>query len=335
MPSLRSLLLAATLTILPWAPATADVAHAVEGQILPAMSEFADETRDLSAVAAASCEAGAIRPAYDAAFDAWLQIGHLRIGPSETAALSIAFWPDRRAATPRSLSQMIADRDPIAATAEGYAQASIAARGFFALEALLFDPALAAGGDEAATAYRCGLIATVAADLAAQADTLAQDWQDDFAKVLTSGGQPGNAVYLTPAEATQAVYTQLMAGLEFTADQRLARPLDSFDQPHPRRAEAWRLARSLPNIRASLAAQRALAVALSDAPLPATEAAFDAAFAAADQVVDPGFQDIADAQAWFRLDVLRQRVQAVRDAMQAELGAALGVSAGFNSADGD
>ncbi|AUH35485.1 signal peptidase [Paracoccus tegillarcae] len=329
------MIFATSLSLLAGGTAIADVAQAVQDQILPGLSDFADATLDLADVAVTDCDVAAIQPAYDRAFDAWLQIGHLRLGPAETAVISIAFWPDKRGTTPRALAQMIADRDPIAEAAADYAQASAAARGFFALDALLFDEALSVDEDEPAMAYRCGLIATVAADLAAQADQLDRDWRDGFGQTLTTAGQPENAVYLAPEEAMQALYTQLMAGLEFTADQRLGRPLDSFDQPHPRRAEAWRSARSLPNIRASLEGQRALAAALSDAPIPVTQAAFDAAFAAADRVVDPGFQDITDAQAWFRLDVLRQRVQAVRTAVEAELGAALGVSAGFNSADGD
>lgn len=311
-------------------PASADVARAVNDRILPGFDRFAGATQDLAGIAAQDCRAEAIRPAYDAAFDAWMQVGDLKLGPSETAALSIAFWPDKRGNTAKALARLIADQDPVAGDPADYAQVSAAARGLFALDTLAFEPEPAGDAD-----YRCRLVATVAADLAAQALALAQDWRSGFAPLLVTAGQPGNATYLAPAEAVQALYTQLVAGLEFTEEQRLARPLDSFDQPHPRRAEAWRSGRSRDNVVEALRAQRALALALSDAPLPATEAAFDAAEEAASRIVDPGFQDIGDAQAWLRLDVLRQRVSAVRDAVRAELGTALGVSAGFNSADGD
>lgn len=166
--------------------------------MLPAVAEFAGKTHELAEVATGHCEAEAIRPAYDAAFDDWLQIGHPYIGPSETAALSIAFWPDQHGATTRGLLQMIATRSP-----------------------------------------RCPRI--------------------------------------TP-------------------------------RPRSRRGAFSRWMRCC-STRCWQAAAR--------------------------QVDDPGFQDIADAQAWFRLDVLRQRVQVVRDAMQAEPGALLGVPAEFNSAGGD
>ncbi|AUH63981.1 imelysin family protein [Paracoccus zhejiangensis] len=330
MPGTKTFFLAAGLALSLAAPASADLARAVETQILPGYSALASTTQALAEATAASCDPAAIRPAYGAAFDAWMQVGHLRLGPGELAAITIAFWPDTRSATPRALNRMIADQDPLGTDPAEYVQVSAAARGFFALDTLVFDPDPA--GDPA---YRCALTATVAADLAAQAKALDAGWREGFAATLTTAGEAGNSTYLAPEEAVQALYTQLLAGLEFTEDQRLARPLDSFDKPHPKRAEAWRSARSLPNIRASLKAQRALAVALADAPIPLTEAAFDAADAAASVVVDPGFQDITDAQAWFRADVLRQRVLEIRQAVEAELGAQLGVAAGFNSADGD
>ncbi|TRW98196.1 imelysin family protein [Paracoccus sp. M683] len=330
----RPLFLATVLALGLAQPAAADVPRAVQDQILPGFADFAGAARQLADAAGADCDAQALRPAYDAAFDAWMRVGHLRLGPGETAVLSIAFWPDTRGAGSRALARLLADRDPVADDPVRYARESAAARGFFAFEALVFDDAYAAE-EGAATTYRCQLITTVAADLAAQAEALDRDWRDGFAPVLTSAGQPGNTIYLAPQEAVQALYTQLMVGLEFTEDQRLARPLDSFDNPHPKRAEAWRSARSLANLRASLAAQRALALALVDTPIPVTQAAFDAADQAAERIVDPGFQDIGDPQAWLRLDVLRQRVQAVRQAVEAEIGTALGVAAGFNSADGD
>ncbi|MCB1403259.1 MAG: signal peptidase, partial [Rhodobacteraceae bacterium] len=63
------------------------------------------------------------------------------IGPSETGALSIAFWPDDRGFTARTLAGLIAAEDPIAGDPAGYGEVSIAARGLFALEMLLYDPA--------------------------------------------------------------------------------------------------------------------------------------------------------------------------------------------------
>ncbi len=75
-----------------------------------------------------------------------------------------------------------------------------------------------------------------------------------------------------------AVYP-VIAGLEFMADDRLGRPLGTFDRPRPERAEARASAGPSGNVRLSLAALERLAVALVPAS-PQTQAAFDRASAA-------------------------------------------------------
>ncbi len=69
--------------------------------------------------------------------------------------------------------------------------------------------------------------------------------------------------------------------------------------------------------------------------LPATAAALEAVRAAAAAVEDLSFQDVADPQARLKLEILQQPVRALRDAVEAELGAPRGIEPGFNSQDGD
>lgn len=180
---------------------------------------------------------------------------------------------------------------------------------------------------------------TVAADLARQAGALASAWPADFAPTLLTAGAAGNAAYLTGDEALRAIYTQLLAGLEWTADKRLGRPIGTFDRPRPRMAEGWRSDRSLRNV--ALAAEavhdlaHALAQGLVPGGLPRTDTAFAQVRAAADRITDPGFQDIEDPQARLRVEILQQAVRAMKDAIEAEIGTSLGIAAGFNSQDGD
>ncbi|SEM90660.1 hypothetical protein SAMN04488003_10680 [Loktanella fryxellensis] len=318
------------LSVLSAAPVQADVSRAVTDHILPGFAQFATHAEALSATAAADCTPAAVQPAYQAAFDAWLGVANLHIGPSETGALSIAYWPDDRAFTPRALTALIADpasRDPAT-----FAEVSIAARGLFALDMLLYDPAFAgyAAGDAT-----CTLVQVVSADLAAQATALDAAWRDAFAAVLTSAGAPGNATYMTGDEALRALYTQLLTGLTFDADMRLARPLGTFDQPRPRMAEAWRSGRPLRNVVLSVKAAQGLAHALTDTDLPLTDAAVARVEVAASRIDDPAFQTVTDPQARLLVDVLHQRVAAVEVAIDTEIGGALGIAAGFNALDGD
>ena len=335
---MRHLLAALMLLPLPVLAAPADLVRAaVDRHILPRTDALAEATEALSATAAEHCEASdpVLRDAFGAAFDAWLGVAHLTFGPAEDGDryFALSFWPDTRGLTPRTLSSLIEAADPVAEDAATYADVSVAARGFYALEMLLYDDAVSAAGE---AAYRCDLIRAVAGDIDATATGLADAWRDDFAGLMTGAGD--NDRFRTPDEAVQTLYGALDHGLEFTADVRLGRPLGTWDDPRPDRAEAWRSARSLRHVALSLEALRDLAARLaSDDPKAA--AAVDARFAAAlDRAAgidDPAFAGVADPGGRFEVELLQQAVRAARDTVRADLGPALGVAAGFNALDGD
>ncbi|OSP55928.1 imelysin family protein [Pseudoruegeria sp. SK021] len=313
-------------------PASADTARAVNDLILPSFENFAQGAQVLHQTALADCRSDAVAPAYQAAFDTWMGVSGLRIGPSETGALSIAFWPDDRGFTQRTLARLIDTEDPTGLDPSEYHEMSIAARGLFALDMLLYDPAFNTYG---AGDYTCGLVQTITADLDRQADALSTSWAEDYAEVLIGAGAPDNTIYLSSDEAFRALYTQLLSGLEFTADTRLGRPMGTFERPRPKLAEAWRSDRSLGNVLISAQAAQGLAHALAGPELPQTDAAFSQVMLAADRVSDPSFQDLDDPQARLRVEVLQQRVRALYGAIEIEIGAPLGITPGFNSQDGD
>ncbi|WP_212523484.1 imelysin family protein [Actibacterium sp. MT2.3-13A] len=313
-------------------PAAAGVEEALAGPILPGLAAFAGAAEDLAEAARADCRADALAPDYHAAFDAWMAVGDIRLGPSETGALAIAFWPDDRGFTARTLNSLIAQQDPVADDAAAFAEVSIAARGLFALDMLLFDETLSAYGPDD---YACRLVRALTADLAGQAGALEAAWRESFAQSLRTAGAAGNATFLSPDEAVRALYTQILSGLEFTADSRIGRPMGSFARPRPKRAEAWRSGRSLRNVLASVEASAALARALAGRDLPETDAALARVRVAAGRIGDPGFQDLADPAARLKAEILQQEVRGVKAAIEAELGAQLGIAPGFNAQDGD
>jgi predicted lipoprotein len=206
------------------------------------------------------------------------------------------------------------------------AQQSIAARGLSGLERLLYPT-------EVPPADPCPLIHATADDLARMAHALATDWAP-YGDLLLTAGQPGNTTFLTGTEATQTLFTQLITGLDFLADQRLGRPLGTSDKPRPERAEGLASGRPLRNATLSLAALRALTLSLSPES-PKTLAAFDRALALAQDLDDPTFAGVATPQGHLKVEILQQAVRATRDAALAEIGPALGVTLGFNAQDGD
>lgn len=304
----------------------------VNDQILPGYTAFAAQTEALK-TAAQTCDDTTIRLAYHATFDAWMGVSHLRFGPSEQdeRAFSIAFWPDTKGFTPKTLHRLITDMDHAVVSPEAFGQVSIAGRGLFALEYLLFDPALSTPSD-----YRCALMQAVATDLDGKADAILHDWQNGYAQALTQPSAP----YRTPEEALREMMTALSGGLQVTSDLRLGRPLGTFDRPRPRRAEAWRSERSLRNLALSVEALEPLAMTLVNAqPDPEVRANMASAFERAKFVIadlqDPTLAGVSTVGGRLRVDVIRTAIERIRELVQTELAQALGVGEGFNALDGD
>lgn len=312
--------LACLVTVVLSTPAASDTATVVQDHIRPGFSAFAEAAQTLASID--TCDPATLRPAFHAAWDAWMQVAHLPLGPAEQdgRGLAVLFWPDPKGSGWKAQRTLL-KAPPMA---RDMAQQSVAARGLPALERLIYpadsltDP--------------CPLIQATADDMAATAATLARDW-GPYGDLLLTAGQPGNDRFLKPDEATQALFTQLATGLETLADRRIGRPLGTFDKPRPDLAEADASGRTIRNITLSLAALKHLAATLN-ANSPKTLAAFDHAIALANDL-DPDITRIQDAQAWLKLEILQQAVRATRDAAIAELGPALGVELGFNSQDGD
>ena len=97
-------MLAAALVLLV-TPAMSGVDAMVDDHILPGYDRFAAQATALAQSARQDCTAPALRPAFHAAFEAWMGIGHVRLGPVEAEGriLAIAFWPDTRGLTARTL----------------------------------------------------------------------------------------------------------------------------------------------------------------------------------------------------------------------------------------
>lgn len=313
-------------------PLVAGVPEVLDDHLLPGFDGFTQATRTLDDLARTNCTAEVLRGPYNAAFDAFTAIADMRLGPSEAGILSIYFWPDKRGFTQGKLSQWIADKDPIVAEPATFSQASVAGRGLFALERMLYDPEFT---DYDEGSYSCTLTRALTKDLAQQAHTLEEAWRDGFAATLLNPGTDGNTTYLDEDEALRAVYTQILHGVQLTADTRLGRPLGDVTRPRPTRAEAWRSGRSLPNAVLYTKAAVHMAHALADWDLPETEAALTRVFEAAAAIEDPSFQDIDDLANRFKVEVLAQEITSVAQAIETEIGAQLGIMPGFNASDGD
>lgn len=309
-------------------PALADVSDVVRDHILNGYDSFAVATAALATRAMESCEPDTLIPAYHAAFDAWMAVQHIHLGPAEEAgrSLAIAFWPDPKGLGRKAQLSLLTG-DPAKLAPDAFAEQSVAARGLTGLERLLWP-------QDALPADPCPLIRATAADLARLAADIHDDWQSEYANLVLTPGAAENTVFLSEAEVRQALFTLVVTGLEHLRDQRLGRPMGSFDRPAPEKAEARASGRSLRNVTLALAAQRAMVATLtSDAPK--TLAAIDHASRLAAELDDPVFAGVATPAGRLRVEILQQAVELARVEAVDELGAALGVGLGFNAMDGD
>lgn len=318
-------------------PATL-VDTAIDAHVLPGFAALTEATGTLKNTAAEDCSnvSPALRAAYHQGFDAWMAVSHLRFGPTEEEerAFSLAFWPDTKGFTPKALSRLITAEDPAAVDEEAFAEVSIAAHGFFALEFLLYDDRIQTLGSGA---YRCTLIQAVTNDIDRNATEILNDWQNGYADLMRTPSEDGP--YTTDLAAVAELFKALDTGLQFNADARLGRPLGTFDKPRPLRAEARRSERSLQNISVSLEALEQLAVLMA-AQTPSQADSLTAAFSltlgqATELENDPAFAGVSDIQGRLRVEILQQYIGNIRDIVLLELGPALDVSAGFNALDGD
>ena len=123
-------------------------------------------------------------------------------------------------------------------------------------------------------------------------------------------------------------------------DLRLGRPLGTWDKPQPRRAEAWRSGRSLPNLVASTEGMRAFVETVFVPAIGPDEArpvldAFDAALAAAGRVTAPIDVEVATPQGRIHVEALQVALRHVQEEVASHVGPTIGVTSGFNSMDGD
>ncbi len=224
---------------------------------------------------------------------------------------------------------MIRDADPVINAMEDFQTVSVAARGFYALEFLLFDEGFA---DLGTADYRCTLIRVSTADIAANAAAILSDWQEGYGDLMRQAGS--NDTYRNPEEAQRQIFTALTTGLEFTSAMRLGRPLGTFDRSRPKRAEARRSGRSLRHVILSLEATRQLAGMLSggDATL---DDLFEQALSRAAALDDPVFAGVSDVQGRIRVEALQQSIDRIDTYALQTVGPRLGISAGFNALDDD
>ncbi|MGR3781978.1 MAG: imelysin family protein [Albimonas sp.] len=310
---------------------------ALETQVLPGHKRFASATAALAEAAQGCARPAVLRAAYHRAFDDWMAISHLRFGPAEAEgrALAIEFWPDPRGFVRRAVDGLLEAEDPAVDDPDAFREVSVAARGLMAIERLVFD----ADRPDVTRGYPCRLLGAIAADLARTAEALHVDWRDSHAPDMRRAAKGEGAIYRSVEEPPRAFYTALMGGARMTVEKRLGEPLGTYQRAWPRKAEAWRSARSLRNVELSLQALQALAEcfapALDAEALKSQRAGWERAVQLARRAPSPLHEAVEDPGRRFAIESVQSAAETARERFEHLAGPAVGVSPGFNALDGD
>ena len=320
--------------------------RALDDHIRPGYARLAEAARGLDAATRTACEApgpidvAPVRAAYDATFDAWARIGHIRFGPGEEngTVFGIEFWPDTKASTPRTLAALVADENPAVDDPAAFAGQSVAARGLMAIDQLLFDPA--------ADAHRGRHLPLPPPrrhhhrprrhrrpPRRPLATTPGPASSPPPAPPTTRSTSPPTRRRRpsTPPSPRACRWTSTSASAARSAPGTSPSPA----APRPG-APAARSPTSSPRPRACAPSSRPSSSPRSapTRPRPVLDA-FDAALAAAGRVAAPIDVEVATPQGRIHVEALQVALRHVQEEVASHVGPTIGVTSGFNSMDGD
>jgi predicted lipoprotein len=311
---------------------------------LPRYEALAEATSAQAAAWDAVCKSRAPRDlntldgAFHAAADAWARVEFLRYGPigEDFRFERMAHWPERRNAVSRALSNLISRPDTDIFSPERFQGTSVAGQGFSTLERLLFEKETRDDLRSGATAGErlCRVGQAIANALAVTSRKVSEEWRQKTLPLLEQADEA------RAREAVTRFVTDLLTSLEVVEDFKLVAPLGhSVDASRPMLAEMWRSGRATRAIRVNLEGAGALSKALlgstpGDEGQGALDVLDNAASIAANTPENLG-EAVADPRRRRQVVLLRDAVSSARTVVTSNLPAALSITTGFNSLDGD
>ena len=335
------------------------VEGAIEDFIRPTFAKFAEEAEALEVGTARLCEVpdavtlAYVRTRFVTTVLAFSRAEFVRIGPLGVGDRleRLLFWPDRKGIALRQVQGALAEEDATATSPDTLQNKSVAMQGLVALEYLLFGTGsddLKKDGNMYSGAYRCAYAKASTTLISQLATTISSEWND------TSPGSPAEALlnpksdaadYRTETEVLEKLAATMIHGTEAIRDQRIAPIIsESTGKPKPRSALFWRSNLTAKALEANFAGLHYFFVGAKfrDAISPENEWVADGAtfeFANAERgvaaITSPMEQAVADPRQLQALRYLVVVTKSLDTLLGQNLAAALGLSVGFSTLDGD
>lgn len=340
-----------------------DVRHEMTLRIInsvyqPAYNQFADSSNRLVTEIKQLCASGAssqlevVHQSFTDAVAAFSVIEFYRVGPmlKNNRQHRLFYWPDTRRVGERQLRAVLADSSNF--NRQTIDDKSVAVQGVVALERLLYDKAARADLAAPGSNSRCSVANTVAHNIAVIAGELQNKWADPVG-IRQEMLQPTSTseIFRSQSEVLRSFITQLSAGFEFLLDKKLDPLVADFQpsdakksfQPSIRKAPLWKSDNFLTNVRGNVTGLRALLIESGIAAEANLENELEFEFKLAMSHIDKlesmnileNDGKIITPEAEELLQVLAIPLASILITLDDRISSALGVSAGFNSDDGD
>ncbi len=334
-------------------PTAAEVVSlAIAEAIRPGFAQYAAETAKLEATIESRCgvsedDLAAMREQFRAVVSAWSRIELYRIGPllKDNRSETTLFWPDRKGIALRQVQAILSESDRGAFDAETLRSKSVAVQGLGALEFVLFGT----NSERLATIesdFACHYAGAIATLLNERATAMSTEWDDPegFSRRLLEPSAE-DPEYRSFREVAEALTGLLAHGVEAIRDQRML-PFLGRDgaAPKPKSALFWRSGMTVPSLLANFDGLRTLldssriAEATADENLwvgNSSRFEFGNVVRAGALLKDPIEAALADPKQRHALDYIVLVTQSLDVLLGENLAAALGLSVGFSSLDGD
>lgn len=321
-----------------------------DNQVIPGYAAFADSAAALANVATSFCLApdtgslAAFRAGFHTSMDTWQQVQHIQFGPITyfNWNFRVHYWPDENGTGARQLDALIASSNVDALGSDSFARESVGVQGFPALERLLFaDDSLEA---MQADPFRCQVAQTIARNISEIATGVHTRWMDEFRTTVANADERG--FFESAEDATIDFLKAQVEPVRRIQQQKLEEVIgESPARARVRRAESWRSARSLKNIRLNVLALETLfngysgqQATLSDVLYAEDVSSINSVFAELSESLAALPDDVESAlamdQGHERLAAVATQLDALFEAFEAGL-KNTDLYLGFNSLDGD
>ncbi len=274
-----------------------------------------------------------MRSRFSDAAKGWAEAEVVRYGPVSVDFRyeRIAYWPERKNDVARGLTRLLSETGPL--TPDIMYGKSVAVQGLSALERLLYEDGAQAAllADDDGAKRRCAAGQAIAGNLVRIAGDIRTGWT-----ALTDELKTADA--MRTREAATRLATDLLTVFQIAGDQKLDVPMgETIDDTRPKAAQYWRSGLSNATLALNMKSAADLTFLILGQGDPATNTvgAIETAQGLAESLPGPIPDLVADKAGRSRLYLLRGAVRGARDLATAYVPAALGITVGFNSLDGD